>query len=86
MEGDQWKYGDGPELAEVQKHKAARSRLLLMIPLYQIPVEGYISDTSPNGEFCHVNSGFMNAWFPISEIRILDILPKVAVTPRNAFV
>jgi hypothetical protein len=76
LEGDGWKYGDAPELSEIKRHKAARSRLLLTLPQYPMAIEGYVVSISPNCQFCLIQvGGQFNAWYAIDSIRILDVLP-----------
>lgn len=75
QDGDNWKYGDPPELSEIRGHIAARSTLLMMLPCCPLPVEGFVSRTSPNGDFVQVGGEkFWESWVPRADMRIVDIL------------
>jgi hypothetical protein len=85
MDAEAWKYGEPPELSELRRHRTLHTRLLLVLPQYQIPLEGYVGDISPNGEFIYMSCGWsMAGWFARSDIRIVDILPpKARQDPKN---
>jgi hypothetical protein len=81
LEGDGWKYGDAPELAEVQKHCRAATALLMSISNYPMVIEGRISKISPNGNFVFVISGqYSIGWVSRTDLRIVDVFSRAVTT------
>lgn len=84
LDGDSWKYGDAPALNVIRKHKVGKSRLIMRLPAYSVPLEGYITDVSPNGLYCLVNCGqCLCGWVEIEAMRILDVLPPRQVRAND---
>lgn len=80
LEGDEWKYGDAPEVGALRKYIQSRQLLLVLLPGAPYPLEATVKEMSPNEKFVMVESAYGRSWFDIDKIRIVDMLKRAPRT------